>query len=87
MGSKLKPTQKRFLAELRKLGIHVQRKRCKEMFEGQRRMLELSPTIIADCLRKEFGSVEVQQAGFARFIQGGAGKCPTMFEESGILPE
>ena len=68
VGSRLRPQQKKFISTLAKLGIVVQRRRCKEVFSGQFRCLELSPRTIQDALQPVYGEVEIFQGGFEKFL-------------------
>ena len=66
VGSQNKPTMKSFMTGLRNIGIDVERKRCSELFSGQKRRIELSPKILQNALNKQYGSVEVLYSGFKR---------------------
>ena len=69
VGSRLKPNQKTFIKDLEAIGLEVHRKRCKELFEGQIRCLELSPRTIKEALQEEYGDVDVLQAGFENLMR------------------
>ena len=86
VGSRLKPQQKKFISTLENIGLTVTRRRCKELFKGQFRCIELSPRIIKEALKPLYGDVEIHQDGLVRRLENFESNV-THFKISGLLSQ